>query len=204
MGPPTIVTFQKPSRGRSRSRIRDEDMMSQISDRSRFRDEEMSQISFDDEAQPGSISGSTVVSCKYHPFVWILLMLMAVTIHGWYQTLFGGGEPFSIYYARGGDDRIQRQTSELDDDVNDRAVDMSSLVMSLIQSESEDSSTLLRGGSSKLLLPLQDLLWKEDIREQATEPPKESNVLPPAQDLSQVIIQQEPEDVGDDTHPPHD
>ena len=113
---------------------------------------------------------------KYHPFVWILLMLMAMTLHGCYQNLFDRGEPRSIYsnFARE-DDHIQRQTSEIDD-TNDAAVDMSSLVMSLIQPESEDSSTqrLLRG-SSKL--------------------------LPPAQGLSQVI-QQEPEDdsVGDEKH----
>jgi hypothetical protein len=201
MGPPTMVTFQQPLRGRDRSRIRDEDV---------------SQLRFD---ETGSVSDTFYY--KYHPFVWILLMLMAVTLHGSYQTLFDGGEPLSNYsfFAQAddriqrqtselddnhdkavdmsslvmslnqpgepltsiysklarGDDRIQRQTSELDDN-HDKAVDMSSLVMSLIQPESEDSSTqrLLRG-SSKL--------------------------LPPAQDLSQVI-QQEPEDdsVGDEKH----
>ena len=110
---------------------------------------------------------------KYHPFVWILLMLMAMTLHGCYQNLFDRGEPRSIYsnFARE-DDHIQRQTSEIDD-TNDAAVDMSSLVMSLIQSESEDSSTqsLLRG-SSQLQPPGQDL-WQ--AIQQAAEPssPKE-------------------------------
>jgi hypothetical protein len=155
--PPTMVTFQKPSarrwdRGRS------------------SREEDLSQL-----------SESNTLYYKYHPFVWILLMLMAMVLHGWYQTLFDDGGEYTSRYSvfTPADDPIQRQTSELDGHGNDKAVDMSSLVMSLIQFESEDSSTqpLLRASSSKL--------------------------LPAAQNISQVIQQQEPEDdsVGDATHP---
>ena len=155
--PPMMVTFQKPSarrwdRGRS------------------SREEDLSQL-----------SESNTLYYKYHPFVWILLMLMAMVLHGWYQTLFDDGGEYPSRYSvfAPADDPIQRQTSELDGHGNDKAVDMSSLVMSLIQFESEDSSTqpLLRASSSKL--------------------------LPAAQNISQVIQQQEPEDdsVGDATHP---
>jgi hypothetical protein len=111
-----------------------------------MRDEDISMISFDGDA-------STVAErlyTKYHPFVWMILMLMAVTLHNQYKDLFAGKELLNVNNNFSREDHIQRQVTERD---QVKSQDLSSIVMSLIQPEVNDSSstqTFLRGISQLL------------------------------------------------------
>jgi hypothetical protein len=81
---------------------------------------------------------SDTVYYRYHPIIWMLLVFMAVGLHTRYQTLFNeqDGTPGPVMFSSNRDDHIQRQTSGVDSGENPS--DLSSLVMSLIQSEVEE------------------------------------------------------------------
>ena len=107
-----------------------------------MRDEEVSTISF------GTASASSTLYYKCHPFIWMLLMLMAVTLHRQYMDLCQDVDLSKAFANLRREDHIQRKVKDLGSE--NSVADLSSLVMSIIQSEvkpsfdSEQQPSLLR------------------------------------------------------------
>lgn len=119
MRPPLVVSIPHSGRNSQTSR--------RAPARGRIRDEEISAISFE------SATVASVVYSRFHPFIWMLLMLMAVTLHRQYVDLFLEEDSIKKYTSLGREDHTQRKATDLGNE--GIGADLSSLVMSLIKSE---------------------------------------------------------------------
>lgn len=124
--PPRVVTIKKGS------------MSPTVGDRQQEETppyyDDISQISIDDPS-----SWSVTMYYRFHPIIWMLLMLMAVGVHSRYQTLLN--EPALTILSKL-DGTRHRQTSELssreEGKSTDTGTDLSNLVISLLRPAGED------------------------------------------------------------------
>lgn len=124
--PPRVVTIKKGSMSPTVGDRRQEESPPYYDD--------ISQISIDDPS-----SWSATMYYRFHPIIWVLLMLMSVGVHSRYQTLLN--EPALTILSKL-DGTRHRQTSELSSrevrHSTDTGTDLSSLVISLLRPADED------------------------------------------------------------------
>ncbi len=162
MRPPLVVTIPHSARLAHTSR--------RAPGRGRIREEEISAISFE------SATAATVVYSRCHPFIWMLLMLMAVTLHRQYVDLFLEEDSINKYPSLAREDHTQRKAT--DQGSEGIGADLSSLVMSLIQSEVQPSFESQQTNLRRVSQPTDPLSEsQEETSSERSTPSDESRIF---------------------------